>query len=146
MDTVIRATIVYAILMFLFRLCGTRTMAQVTTFDLVLLLIISEATQQAMVDNDNSITNAALLIVTLIALNIGMSLLKQRSKFMENLLEGVPLVIVADGKPLQERMRKARVDESDVLDAARESRGITHMDQIKYAVLERSGQISIIVK
>jgi uncharacterized membrane protein YcaP (DUF421 family) len=146
MDSVIRATVVYAFLLLVLRLAGKRTLAQVTSFDFVLLLIISEATQQALIDDDNSMTNAAILIVTLVGLNILMSVLKQRSKFIERLLEDIPLVIVADGKPLQARMDKERVDMDDVLDAARESHGLEHLSQIKHAILERSGKISIIPK
>jgi uncharacterized membrane protein YcaP (DUF421 family) len=144
MDAVFRAAIVYIFLLVILRLAGKRTLAQVTAFDFVLLLIISEATQQALIDDDNSMTNAAIVITTLVGLNILMSLLKQRSKFIERLLEDIPLVIIADGKPLQDRMDKARVDMDDVLDAARESHGLERLDQIKHAVLERSGKISII--
>jgi uncharacterized membrane protein YcaP (DUF421 family) len=146
MDSVIRAAIVYAFLLLVLRLCGKRTLAQVTPFDFVLLLIISEATQQALIDDDNSMMNAAIVITTLVGLNIIMSLLKQRWKFVERLLEDIPMTIVADGKPLEERMNRERVDLDDVLDAARESHGIERLDQIKHAVLERSGQISIIPK
>ena len=144
MDSVIRAFVVYAILLVLFRLAGKRTLAEVTTFDFVLLLIISEATQQAMVDGDNSMTNSILLVGTLIGLNILMSVLKQRFGFVERVLDGMPLLIVEHGKPLQHRMAKERVDIDDVLDAARESHGIERLDEIKYAVLERDGKISII--
>jgi uncharacterized membrane protein YcaP (DUF421 family) len=144
MDAVIRAVVVYVFLLVVLRLSGKRTLAQVTTFDFVLLLIISEATQQALVDSDNSMINAGILVTTLVGMNILMSLLKQRWKFIERLLEGVPLVVVADGKPLEERMDKERVDEDDVLDAARESQGLERIEQIKHAVVERSGQISVI--
>src|SRR5688500_16395176 len=121
MDAVIRATIVYAFLLLVLRLAGKRTLAQITSFDFVLLLIISEATQQALIDDDNSMINAGILVTTLVGLNVLMSVLKQRSKFIERLLEDIPLVIVANGKPLEERMNKARVDLDDVLDAARET-------------------------
>lgn len=146
MDAVIRATIVYAFLLLVLRLAGKRTLAQITSFDFVLLLIISEATQQALIDDDNSMINAGILVTTLVGLNVLMSVLKQRSKFIERLLEDIPLVIVANGKPLEERMNKARVDLDDVLDAARETHGLEHLDQIKHAILERSGRISIIPK
>src|SRR5699024_10454047 len=107
-------------------------------FDFILLLIISEATQQAMLGNDFSVTNAFLVIMTLIGLDIGLSLLKQLSPRLDQLLEGLPLVIVEDGRLLKERMRKARIDEEDILTAARELQGLERMEQIKYAVLERS--------
>jgi uncharacterized membrane protein YcaP (DUF421 family) len=144
MDSVIRATVVYLVLLLLFRLSGKRTLAQVTTFDFVLLLIISEATQQAMVDGDNSITNSMLLVATLIGLNVLMSELKQRFRSVERVLDGVPLLIVERGNPLHDRMSKERVDVEDVLDAARETHGLERLDQIKYAVLERNGKISIV--
>lgn len=144
MDSVIRAAVVYCFLLLVLRLAGKRTLAQVTTFDFVLLLIISEAVQQALIDDDNSMTNAMIVVTTLVAINILMSLLKQRWKFIERLLEDIPLVIVADGKPLRERMDKERIDMDDVLDAARESHGLEDLTQIKHAILERSGKISII--
>lgn len=144
MDSVIRATIVYIVLLVLFRLSGKRTLAQVTTFDFVLLLIISEATQQALVDGDNSMTNAFLLVSTLVGLNILFSEIKQRFKAAEHVLDGAPLLLVEHGNPLHDRMQKERVDVDDVLDAAREGHGLERLEQIKYAVLERNGKISII--
>ena len=144
MESVIRPALVYLFLLLLLRLTGKRTLAQITSFDFVLLLIISEATQQALIGEDNSMINAAIVVGTLIGLNIVMSLLKQRFKLFDKVLDDIPLVIVLDGKPLKDRMEKARVDEDDVLDAARESCGLEHMDQIRHAILERDGQISII--
>jgi uncharacterized membrane protein YcaP (DUF421 family) len=77
---------------------------------------------------------------------VGLSLWKERSRWLHKLIEGVPLVLVENGKVLTDRMRQARVDEEDVLQAARERQGLESMDQIKYAVLERTGEISIIPK
>jgi uncharacterized membrane protein YcaP (DUF421 family) len=88
--------------------------------------------------------NGAVVVATLIGLNILMSLLKQRSKWFDRVLDDIPLVIVADGKPLKDRMDKSRVDEDDVLDAARETHGLERMDEIRHAILERDGKISII--
>jgi uncharacterized membrane protein YcaP (DUF421 family) len=144
MESVIRPALVYLFLLLLLRLTGKRTLAQITTFDFVLLLIISEATQQALIGEDNSMINSAIVVSTLIGLNILMSLLKQRSSFIDRLLDDIPLVIVVDGKPLKDRMDKSRVDEDDVLDAARETHGLEHMKQIRHAILERDGKISII--
>ena len=144
MESVIRPALVYLFLLLLLRLTGKRTLAQITSFDFVLLLIISEATQQALIGEDNSMINGAIVVATLIGLNVVMSLLKQRYKWIDRVLDDIPLMIVADGKPLKDRMDKARVDEEDVLDAAREIHGLERMDQIRYAILERSGAISII--
>jgi uncharacterized membrane protein YcaP (DUF421 family) len=144
MDAVLRAAAVYVVLLLVFRIAGRRTLAEMTPFDLVLVFIIGEATQQALLGQDFSITNAVLVIVTLLFLDIIMSLAKDRSRTFEKLIDGVPTIIVADGRPLTERMRKARVDEQDVMEAARRLHGIERLDQIKYAVLEVSGGISVI--
>jgi len=146
MDAILRGAAVYLILLVLFRITGKRSLSQITTFDFVLLLIVAEAIQQALIDNDNSMTAAFLIVVTLLGLDIALSLLKGRSPRLDKLVDDVPLVIVADGRPLTERMAKERVDEGDVLGAARELHGLERMDQIKYAVLERSGGISIVPK
>jgi uncharacterized membrane protein YcaP (DUF421 family) len=146
MDSVLRALAIYAILLIIFRISGKRSLAQITTFDFVLLLVIGEATQQALLGDDFSMTNAFIVIVTLLGLDIALSLLKQRSPKIELLLDDTPLIIVEDGRPLKERMDKARIDESDVLTAARELQGLERMDQIKYAVLERSGGVSVVPK
>lgn len=146
MESVLRGVAIYLFVWLIFRIAGKRSLAQITTFDFVLLLIISEATQQALLGEDFSITNAFVVIVTMVGLDIGLSLLKQRWPFFDKLMEGAPLVIVEDGHPLRERMNKARVDEEDILTAARKLQGLERMDQIKYAVLERSGGISIVPK
>ena len=144
METVLRALVVYVLLVVVFRLSGRRTLAQTTNFDFVLLLIVSEATQNAMIGNDYSITNGFLVVLTLIGIDIFLSLLKQRSQRLERWLDGLPMVLVENGQALKDRMVRARVDENDVLSAARELQGLERMDQIKYAVLEISGGISII--
>jgi uncharacterized membrane protein YcaP (DUF421 family) len=146
MDTILRATFVYFILLLIFRLSGKRTLAQITTFDLVLTLIISEAIQQALVDHDHSLTNALLLVTTLMGLNIIMSLVKQRSKRIERLMEGSPIVLIEEGNLHRDRMDKERVDEADILEAARELQGLSRLDQIQYAVVEKSGQVTVIPK
>ena len=146
MDAVLSGLIVYAFLLIVFRISGKRSLGQVTTFDFVLLLIVAETTQQALLGDDYSITNAFLLIVTLLAIDIGLSLIKHRSPRLDRLIEGLPLVIVEGGRPFRERMVRARVDDQDVLSAARIAQGLERMEQIKYAVLERNGTISIIAQ
>lgn len=146
MDAVLSACAIYAALLVVLRIGGNRTLGQTTTFDFVMLLIIAETTQQALLGDDFSVTNALLLITTLVGLDIGLSLLKRRWPKLDRLVEGIPMVIVENGKPLLDRMHKARVDEEDVLAAARESQGLKRMDQIEYAVLERSGGISVVPK
>jgi len=144
MESVIRAAAIYGLLLVVFRFTGNRSLGQITTFDFILLLIISEAIQNGMVGNDYSVTNAVLLVLTLVILDVGLSLLKCRLPVMEKWLDGVPIVIVEHGRPLVEQMQRSRVDVSDVLTAARKLHGLERMAQIKFAVLERSGDISII--
>jgi uncharacterized membrane protein YcaP (DUF421 family) len=144
MESIIRAFIVYAFLLIVFRLAGKRTLSEATTFDLVLLLIISETTQQAMVDDDHSMTNAALLILTLVGVDILLSLLKQWIPSLDPVLDGAAVILMRDGEVLQDRMNRERVDKSDILEAARLQLGLENLDEIKLAVLERSGKISIV--
>jgi uncharacterized membrane protein YcaP (DUF421 family) len=146
MDSVLRAAAIYLFLLVLFRIAGKRSLSEATTFDFLLLLIIGEATQQALLGEDFSLTNAFLVILTLIGIDIAMSLWEQRWPRLGKWFEGVPLVIVDHGQPLRERMRRVRVNEAEILTAARERQGLSRMDQIQYAVLERSGGISIIPK
>ena len=146
METVVRAVVIYLFLMLLFRISGKRGLAEMTPFDMVLLLIISESVSQALTGDDYSITTALVLSTTLVLMEIGFSFIKQKSKVAERWLDDVPLIVVEDGKPLRDRMDRARVDEEDVLEAARSLHGLENMQQIKYAVLERGGSISVIPK
>jgi uncharacterized membrane protein YcaP (DUF421 family) len=144
LESVVRAFVTYAVLLLIFRVSGKRSLAQITTFDFILLLIISEAIQGALNDNDNSLTHGVLVVTTLIGLDVLLSFLKQRFHLLDRWLDDMPLVLVEDGTPLLDRMRQVRVGVDDVLAAGRELQGLERMDQIKYAVLERSGAISIV--
>ena len=144
MEPVLRATAIYAFLLLLFRIMGKRSLAHITAFDFVLLLIIGEATQQALLGEDFSLLNAWIVIATLALLDLGLSFAKEWSPRLDRILDSAPLVIVADGRLLEGRIRQERVDLSDVLAAARERHGLERLDQIKFAVLERNGGISII--
>lgn len=144
MDSIIRGLVIYFFLLIVFRVSGRRTLSQATTFDLVLLLIISEVTQEAMVDNDHSITNGALLILTLVMTSLGLSELKQHFPRLKYLLEGSSIMIVRNGKMLRERMNELRVDEDEILEAARASHGLESLEQIKYAFVEPNGEITMV--
>lgn len=144
MNLVLRGVIVYLVLLLIFRIMGKRTLNQTTTFDFILLLIISETTQQAMIGEDFSITASAVLICTLMGLDLIFSLLREKFPVFGQITEGAPLVIVDKGRPLRKRMDKAKVDEDDVLHAARASFGLQKMEEVKYAVLEKDGSISIV--
>ena len=144
MDAVLRAGLIYLFLFVVMRISGKRTLAQVTPFDFVLLLIIGEATQQGLIGDDFSATKAMLLIVTLVGIDIGISLLKRLWPRFALAVEGAPLVLVKDGKPIDDRLQGTRLDLGDVLESARSTQGLERLDQIKYAVLERDGSISVI--
>jgi uncharacterized membrane protein YcaP (DUF421 family) len=146
METVLRAVAIYLLLLIVFRISGKRSLAQITTFDFVLLLIIGEAVQQALLGEDFSLTNAILVIITLVSMDIGISLIKQRSKSAEKIIDSVPIMLIENGQMHKDRMDKERVDESEILSTGREQQGIERLDQIKYAILEHNGHITIIPK
>jgi uncharacterized membrane protein YcaP (DUF421 family) len=130
----------------IFRLAGKRTLAQITTFDAVLLLIISETTQAALLDDDHSFTNSILLILTMLGLDVMFSFLKHWSPRLDRIMDGVP-TLVLDGNGLRrDVLHKERVDEHDILHAAREFQGLASLDEIEYAILEQTGEITIIPK
>lgn len=144
MDTVLRAVAVYWILLVLVRVSGKRTLAQVTTFDFVLILIIAETTQQALLGDDFSITNMALLSGTLIFLDLTLSFLTFHVPVVGRWIDGTPLILVREGKVLKDRLRKERVTVEEILEAARDKHGLERLDQVKYAVLEVGGDITIV--
>lgn len=144
MDSVLRAAAIYVVLLILFRVAGRRSLAELTAFDFILLLIIGDATQQALLSEDYSLINAFLVIVTLISIDVGISLWKQRSRTVNRLIDGVPTILVENGRPFPHLMNRARVREEEIMEAARRLQGLERMDQIKYAVLEVSGGITIV--
>lgn len=144
MNSVIGALFIYAVVLVMTRLSGRRTLAQVTVFDLVLVLLIAETGQQAMVGDDPSLTNSVVLMATLILTDVLLSLAKKRSPRLHRLIDGVPTVLVRNGRPDAEALRMARVSEEDILEAARSHHGLRRMDEVDFAVLESSGTISII--
>ncbi|MHC2992571.1 membrane protein [Pontibacter sp. HJ8] len=146
METVIRGLGTYIFLLIIFRISGKRTLYEATVFDFVLLLIIAETVDSALLGKDESITNTLILILTLLFTDIVFSLLKQRFGGFGKVVDGVPIILLDNGQLLHERLRKVRVDESDILQSARELQGLQRLDQIKYAILEKDGKITIIPK
>lgn len=143
METVFRGIAVYFILLIVLRLSGRRSLAKITPFDFVLLLIIAETTQQALLGDDFSITNAVVLILTLFIVDIALSYVKEWSPTIATLIDGTPTVLVGPGGPDQRALQRSRVALEDVLESARQQHGIERLDQIKFAVLEMGGNISI---
>lgn len=146
MDAVIRPLFMYFFLLFVFSMAGKRSMAEMDTFDMVTLLIISEATQNALVGQNYSMSYSLLVIITLVACTVFMAWLKARKPRMEQVLQGGPVILVENGRFFRDRMKAAFVDEQDILSTARREQAIERLDQIKFAILETSGQISIIPK
>ena len=144
MLSIVRAAAVYIALLVIFRVAGKRTLSSVTTFDFVLILIISESIQQGLIDDDNSLTNAMLIVLTLVSLNILLSILKQRWPGLDRVTEGLPVLIYSMGKPHREVMKKERVGEEDIMHAARNAHGLKSLEDVEFAILESSGGISVI--
>ena len=139
MDMVFRALAIYLFLVVVFKVAGRRALLQMTSFDLILLLIISEATQQALLGEDFSVT-----ITTLVVVDIIFGLMKKYFSPVENILDGTPVILVENGVPLADKLKKVDVSCDDILVSARQNNGITKLSEIKYAILERNGHISII--
>lgn len=146
MDSVLRAVAVYGVLLLLLRLMGKRSLGQVTTFDFVIILIIGETTQQAILGEDFSITHASLVIASLLVLDRGSDYLSWRFPRFRRITDSVPLVLVEDGRLLEDVLAKEHLSREDVLAAARETQGLERLDQIRWAVLETSGGISVVPK
>jgi uncharacterized membrane protein YcaP (DUF421 family) len=146
METVLRSVVIYAVLIIIVRLSGRRTISQMTTFDLVLLLIVAETTQQALLGDDFSLTNAVIAMIALFGIDVALSYLKRWSITADKIIDGRPTMLIEQGIIDQDAFHRARVDMGDVLAAARTERGILFPDQIAFAILEADGRISIIPK
>ena len=144
MDTVLRAAAVYLFVLIVFRISGKRSMSQITTFDFILLLIIGEATQQALLGDDFSIVNAWVAIGTLITLELAFSKAEGRWPTFGRVVGSLPVIVVEDGKLLEMRAKQEGVTIAEILEAGREKHGLERLDQFKYAILERHGGISVI--
>lgn len=147
MESIIfRSAIIYFFVFIILRLSGKRTLGEMTTFDFVLLLMVSEVTQQAIIGDDYSITGAMLAITTLVLIDIIISLVTAHFKKADKIINSVPIIIFENGKPVAERLNQERLQEDDILEAARRLQGLESLEQIKYAILEKDGSISIIPK
>lgn len=144
MESVLRGIAIYITLLVILRLSGRRTLSQMTPFDFVLLLIVAETTQQALLGDDFSLANAIVLILTLFTVDILLSYLKTWLPGIARLVDGVPTVLISRGEPDVRALQRARIAIEDILEAARQQHGLERLDQIKFAVLEIGGNISIV--
>lgn len=144
MEMILRAAAIYLILLVVFKIAGRRALLQMTSFDLILLLIISEATQQALLGEDFSVTGAMLTIITLVVIDMLFGVAKKYISGAESMLDGSPVILVVHGELQNEKLKKVDVSCDDILVSARQNHGIYQLKKIKYAILERNGHISII--
>lgn len=144
MESILRAAAVYLFLLVIVRLAGRRTLGELDTFDFVLLLIISETCQEALIGEDYSIMGAWISIASLIGLDILLAFVKSRSSKVHKWLEGVPSLLIEDGKVLLDELERAKIDEDDIRECARKQLGLSKLSHIRHAVLEKDGSISVI--
>jgi uncharacterized membrane protein YcaP (DUF421 family) len=144
MDSVIKSLVVYLVLWLVIRSSGRRTLGQLTVFDFILFLMVGGLAQRALTAQDYSLTHAFLIIATFVITDIAVSFLERDVPSIAKILKGVPTILVENGHVLSGRLRRARLTEDEILEAARRTHGLERMDEIKFAILEASGQISII--
>lgn len=142
---VLRAVVVYALVMVLMRVSGKRAVGQFTPFDLVLLILIGNAVQNGINGGDNSITGACIMATTLIVLNYAVAYVTSRSEAAERVIEGRPVVLARDGKLFGETLRRELVSHDDFQEALRAC-GLRHLDEVEIALLETNGKISVVPK
>ncbi len=141
---VVATAAIYLLLLVVFRVAGRRTLAKLTSFDLVLLLIIGETTQNAMMKDDTSVTGAVVAILSLVSLDMAMAYLKRLFPVFDRLLEGAPILLIHSGKVDHATLRASGLDDGDLEEAARLSQGLAGMEDVRQATLERDGHISIV--
>ncbi len=141
-ELIVRCVVVYIFLMVILRLTGKRQVGQLAPFDLVLLLVLSNAVQNSMVGPDNSLVGGLIAASTLIALNLLVSLVTFRSKKMAALIEGRPQILIHNGKLFEDVLASAQLTRHE-LNAALRRTGCTCVEEVHTAILENNGSISV---
>src|SRR5690606_12014451 len=141
-ESLTRATLIYVFLLIAIRLTGKRQVGELTPFDIVILLLISEAVSEALNAGKDSLLNAAILVVLLLLLNWGIAFLGTRWKRFDRGLEGRPQLLIRDGRVDYALMRKESISYNELLASLRAEKCLTP-HQAEYAVLETSGKISV---
>lgn len=145
MDIVLRGIFIFFALYVLMRVIGRRELSKLEPFDLILLIILGDAVQQGLTQDDYSLTGSMLAIVTIAVLQIGVSFLNFRFPRLRPVLNGEPVVVVQDGKPIERNLKRERLTLDDLAESAR-LQGISSLDEVAWGVLETSGSISFIKK
>lgn len=143
MAAVLRAIFGYCFLVFMVRVAGRRPGKQMTPFEFVLIFFIGGLTLTFAVADDRSLTNAFSQIITVAILHYGIVLLRQKSSRFASIVDGTPLVLLEEGQWHKETMTNMRIKDEDVMAAARD-KGLMSLERVRYAILERNGEISII--
>ncbi len=142
---VVRSIVVYAFVLLLLRFTGKRQIGQLAPFDLVLLLMLSNAVQNALNGGDTSVAGGLLSATTLVALNSIVAVVTSKSKKAEAIIEGHPLVLIHNGKLYQTMMDQARLTHHELNSALRQA-GCGCVEDVQYAVLENNGAISVVAR
>jgi uncharacterized membrane protein YcaP (DUF421 family) len=143
MELVIRTVVIYVVLWAVIRGTGKRELAELGPFDLVLLIVLGDVVQQAVTQEDMSITGGVIVLATMGVIVITISVATRRWDRVRHLVEGHPTTIVRDGAVEQEALRLERLPMADLLEAAR-SKGIDDLTKVRYAILEPNGRFSFI--
>ncbi len=142
---VLRAVAIYVLVIVLIRVSGKRAVGQFTPFDLVLLILLGNAVQNGINGGDNSLTGAAIMATSLIALNYGVAWMTSRSARAERIVEGAPVVIARDGKLFEKVLRRELISCSDFEEALRMN-NVEDVSEVELALLETNGSISVVPK
>ena len=145
LEKIVRAAAVYLFLLLGLRLTGKRQMGQMSSFDLVVLLIISNVLQNAMIGNDNSVLGGFIGAATILLLNYGLTRLVFSRKELERLIEGSPTLLIHNGKVIEQNLRRELLTHDELMAALRRQ-GILALEEVHVAVLEETGAITAVRK
>ena len=145
MDLVLRATAVFCFVFFVTRVVGKRELSTLEPFDLILLVVIGDLVQQGVTQSDDSVTGAITVISTMAVLTVVLSYVNFRFRRLRPMLEGEPVVLVEDGSVIDRNMRRERITREE-LEAEGRLQQVAGIEDMRWAVLETAGQISIIPK
>jgi uncharacterized membrane protein YcaP (DUF421 family) len=143
MDVVFRAVAAYVFIIFILRIIGRRELSSLGPADLVLLVVMGDLVQNGVTQSDDSVTGIFLAIATFAMLTVAMSFLTFKSKRLERVVEGTPVILVQEGKPIADNLRAERLKIEEIAEEAR-GQGIESLDEVKWCVLEPSGRMSFI--
>ena len=142
-ELILRSAVVYVFLLALLRLTGKRQVGQLAPFDLVLLLVLSNAVQNSMNGGDNSLVGGLISAVTLVGVNAVVGYATYRSKRLEAVIEGRPQILIHNGKLFEDVMARAKLTHHELHSALRQS-GCSCVEDVHTAVLENNGSISVV--